>query len=100
MKMCIKDVSMYDGHSIKVCRYTSSQETVSRNWHLWPPKEMVKGIERIRFDCMKVVVLGSGDVFVRGVLEHNITPAHGDAAAPDDFKIYFGCTLHIINITL
>jgi hypothetical protein len=24
------------------------------------------------------------------VLEHNITPAHGDAAASDDFKIYFG----------
>eukprot|EP01047_Picozoa_sp_COSAG01_P044520 COSAG01_NODE_4032_length_5416_cov_11.025954_4_plen_133_part_00 len=26
---------MYDGHSIKVCRYTSSQETVLRNWHPW-----------------------------------------------------------------
>ena len=38
LKMCIKDVSMCDGHSTKVCRYTSSQETVSRNWHLWPPR--------------------------------------------------------------
>ena len=48
---------------------------------------MVKGIERIRFDCMKVVVLGSGDVFVRGVLEHNITPAvilPSSAASPAD----------------
>ena len=38
LKMCIKDVSMCDGHSTKICRYTSSQETVSRNWHLWPPR--------------------------------------------------------------